>query len=497
MELTFIGVIQLAIGCIIVLAGSLRSAFVFLMISGLFDGSAAILLPALGGSSIPPIQFAILFVYLRILAPRGGFLRTLAEAIAANRLLLLYTVYGVTAAMIAPRLFAGAIDVAPLRFEDARSLFDTVPLQPTSQNITASVYLIGSLLVALAAYVVCRHRGGANSLISAAVAVAWIHVGLGVATAVTHGTAVDSFFDLFRNGNYAQLDQEYQGFVRIRGLAPESSSYAGFGFAYFVLNVELWYRSIRPRATGFAALALALILLISTSSSAYVGLAGYALFFMLRLLLLPDMADVAKMRQLLLGLLSFAVLIAIVMLARPNLAGGVSDMIVDMTVGKTDSSSGQQRLFWAMQGWTAFMASFGLGIGPGSFRSSSIVMAMLGSMGVIGVGLFSAYAISVLQPLRASTIARTDDLARTIGGALATAALLSLLPAAVASAMADPGPHFALMAGAALALRPVRQRGRASQGSLTAPRSPLTLRELRELRDGGQRQKLADKGQTA
>ena len=392
------------------------------------------------------------------------------EAIAANRLLLLYTGYGVAAAMIAPRFFAGAIDVAPMRFEEARSLFDTVPLEPTSQNITASVYLIGSLLVALAAYIVCRHRGGANTLISAAVTVAWIHVGLGVVTALTNGTPADSFFDLFRNGTYKQLDQEYQGFIRIRGLSPESSSYAGFGFAYFVLNVELWYRSIRPRATGCAALALALILFFSTSSSAYVGLLGYAVFFLLRLLLLPDMADLAKMRQLLLGLLSFAVLIAIIILANPNLAGNISDMVVGMTVGKSDSSSGQQRLFWAMQGWTAFKASFGLGIGPGSFRSSSMVMAMLGSMGVIGVGLFCAYAVSVLQPLRASTIARTDDLGRTIGGALATAALLSLLPAAVASAMADPGPHFALMAGAALALRPVRQRRRASQGSLTAPR---------------------------
>ena len=181
MELTFIGFIQLGIGLLIVMAGSLRGAFGFLMISGLFDGSAAILLPALGGSSIPPIQFAILFVYLRILAPRGGFLHAVPEAISANRLMLFYTLYGIAAAMLAPRLFAGMIDVAPMRFEEARSLFDTVPLAPTSQNITASTYLIGSLLIGLAAYIVCRQRGGANTLISTAVAIAWIHVGLGVA----------------------------------------------------------------------------------------------------------------------------------------------------------------------------------------------------------------------------------------------------------------------------------------------------------------------------
>lgn len=75
MQLTFIGLIQLVIGAVIFFGGSLRHAVTFMIISGLFAGSAAIVLPALGGSSIPPIQFACLIVYLRILAPRGAFSR--------------------------------------------------------------------------------------------------------------------------------------------------------------------------------------------------------------------------------------------------------------------------------------------------------------------------------------------------------------------------------------------------------------------------------------
>lgn len=485
MELTFIGVIQLVMGCLIILAGSLRSAFVFFMISGLFNGGAAILLPALGGSSIPPIQFAIVFVYFRILAPRGGFVGTLPEAIAANRTFLFYTIYGLAAAFVAPRLFAGAMYVAPLRFENSRGLFDTVPLGPTSQNITASVYLAGSLLVAVGSYVMCRHRGGVQTLITSAIMVGWLFIGLGIATAITHGTPADAFFEQFRNANYVQHDQEFDGFVRLKGLFPESSAFAEFGFAYFVLCAELWYRSVRPAATGVLALALGVTLFLSTSATAYVGLGGYVAFFILRLLALPKSADPVKMRQIAIAVLTFVVLIAVFIAVQLTMSERIWAMLMEMTVGKSDSESGRQRLFWAAQGWEAFKTSFGLGIGPGSFRSSSMLTAMLGSTGVIGVLLFGAYLLEMLLPTRRSTVTRSDNLSWTIGGSLATAALLSLLPSAVTSEKADPGPNFAMMAGAALALRPARRRKRVEQDEFDQKEvhSPAAVgRRLRESR---------------
>ncbi|KHK92877.1 hypothetical protein [Novosphingobium malaysiense] len=460
MELTFIGAIQLAIGLAIVVAGSVRSAFAFLMISGLFDGSAAVLLPALGGTSIPPIQFAILFVYLRIVAPRGGFLGFLAEAISANRLAVLYVVYGVASAFVAPKIFAGMMDVAPMRMTGEGGLFNTVPLVPTSQNITASVYMIGFLLIALASYVVCRHRGGVAVLVNTAIVVGWTHVILGVAVALAKGTPLDGYFELMRNGNYAQLDQSYQGFIRIRGLFPESSSFADFGFTWFLLNAELWYRSVRSRATGWAALALAAVLFFSTSSTAYVGLAGYILFFTLRALFLPASVHAPKLRQIGIVMLILAVAVAGTMVLVPQFSAAVSDMVFGMTVGKSDSLSGQQRLFWALQGWEAFKTSYGVGIGPGSFRSSSLFAAILGATGVFGVALFIGYLVEVLKPMRASTFSHSDNLAWNIGGALSVAAILSLIPAAVGSPKSDPGGNFAILAGAALALRPSRrQRG--------------------------------------
>lgn len=461
MQFTFIGLIQLVAGTIIFFCGSLRHAISFMLLSGLFGGSAAILLPALGGSSIPPIQLACLIVYSRILVPRGGFLGLLPEAIRANRWLVFYTLYGLASAMIAPRLFAGLIEVTPLRFDDSTGLFDTAPLAPSTQNITTSVYMVSTLSIAVASYLVCRTRGGVAMLITSAIAVGWLHIALGIATALAVGTPANDFFELFRNGNYAQLSQSIGDFVRIRGIFTESSSYADFAFAYFVLHAELWYRSIMPRATGSVALGLAAILFFSTSSTAYIALAGYLAFFAVRALALPHLIQTTKLKQLLVVSVAGLVITAFSFLLFPQALAKIYDMVLIATVDKSSSESGQQRLFWAAQGLEAFKASYGLGVGPGSLRSSSLLTAMIGSTGVAGVVTFAAYLFTVFQPARHSSFSVSEDLDLTIGGAFATAALLALIPPCVIAASADPGANFALFAGAALALRPMTGRAKA------------------------------------
>jgi hypothetical protein len=458
MILTFVGVLQLVIGCILLFAGRLSGMFVFLMVSGLLGGSAAIVAPALGNSSIPPIQFALLFICLRLLMPKGGYFSILKEAVTANILLVLFTFYGVAAAIAAPRIFEGIINVAPLRFDDARNLFDTVPLEPSPQNITASVYLLGALLVTLAAYVVCRTSDGAKTLVKTGVFIAWAHAISGLVGILGRGTFVEDILELFRNGSYAQLDQTYQGFIRINGFFPEASGYASFGLAWFIFNSECWYRSVMPRSTGRAALVLALTLFFSTSSTAYVGLACYAGFFLLRLVLVPNRVNGHRLGQAAIAAVAALVMVAISMALFPQFASSVADMLLHMTVEKRDSDSGQQRLFWALQGWHAFIASWGVGIGPGSFRSSSLLTAILGSMGVIGIATFLAYVTVVFRPSRASTWGDAPDAATAIGAAAATAAFLILIPASISSPSSHPGTNFSIFAGAAMALRPLAQR---------------------------------------
>lgn len=454
MELTFIGYAQIVAGILVVILGNMRHALLLLMVSALFNGSAAILLPSLGGSSIPPIQFALTFVLLRILMPGSAAISDLPEAFTAHRWFALFSLYGIATAFILPRVFAHSVNVYPMRYDLPGDLFAAVPLEPTSQNITAAFYLLGAFLSAIAAWIICRRKDAAALLVTTFVVLAWTHSISGVAGASIRGTSADLVFELFRNSAYVQFDDEVGGFVRIRGLFPEASAYAAFGFVLFVTNAEMWFHSIRSKATGLAALVMGAVLFFSTSSTAYFGLAVYSLIFALRTIAVPGGTNLTKAKAAItsIGLLVF--LTAIVFLASPALVESVVDVVKGMTVEKSSSESSLQRLYWTRQGWELFLSSYGLGVGPGSFRSSSIFFAMLGSMGVVGIVSFIIYLITTFQPWRRSSWAESAIPAENLGGALGSAALLSLIPAAVNSATAVPGASFAILAGASLALRP-------------------------------------------
>lgn len=455
MELTFIGYAQLLFGAFVVFAGSLRHALMLLLASSLFNGSAALLLPALGDSSIPPVQVALAFVVLRVLMPGSAAIGELPAAIKANRWLVLFALYGIATAFILPRMFADTFKVYPMLFKIPDIQFAAVPLRPSAQNFTAAFYMLGTLLMAVTVWITCRRKGVAEALVTSLVVLAWAHAVLGLAGVALRGTPADAVLELFRNSAYLQMDDQIDGFVRIRGIFPEASAYAAFGFVMFAANAELWYHSVRSRATGPAALTMGLVLFFSTSSTAYVALAAYGLFFALRAIALPGIANAAKARAALGVLGMLVVLAAIAFIASPALVDSMGDVIATMTIEKSSSYSGLQRLYWTKQGWELFLASYGLGVGAGSFRSSSMFFAILGSMGVIGIVSFLMYVSAAFQPWRRSTWGESTIATENLGGALGSAALLSLIPALVNSATAVPGTNFAILAGASLALRPL------------------------------------------
>lgn len=454
MELTAIGVVMIVAGTWIALAGKLQHMLVFLMSSALFNGSSAVDLPALGGSSIPPVQLALLFAVVRLLLPGSGTLPDFISAIRANRWYAAFALYGIASAFILPRMFAGQIEIAPMGGPFTYNLYETFPLEPRSQNITAASYMLGSLLIVLSVWTIMRRPGSAMAMVTTLVAMAWFHAVTGVAAAVMRGTPADVVFDFFRNSSYEQMDDVIGGFARIRGVLPEASTYASIGFALFVANAELWYRSIQPRKTGFAALAIGMVLVFSTSSTAYVGLIVYGCAFAVRTLALPQIADFRKARLAVVALAAALFFSAILFLISPELVRSLIDVVKRMTIEKSSSDSSLQRYFWAMQGWTAFKFSWGIGIGAGSFRSSSLLLAILGSMGVIGISTLAIHLATLLQPGRRSTWTATESDLDTLGGGLAVAALFSLVPALVNSPSPVPGILFAFLAAGSLAVRP-------------------------------------------
>lgn len=462
MTITLFGVLVILVGGWLLLRAPSSAMLAFVMLASLMSGSAAFVLTGLGGSTVPPASAALPFLVLRCLLPGGHAPEQWAAALRDNGWLLLFVVYGAAGAYILPRIFAGQVHVTPLRPIPTGDPFVTFPLAFSTQNVTVSVYLLLTLLAALCTYLVASRPGNAFRLARVAALVGGIHALLGFASVAFVGTPLIALLEFFRNGFYAQLDQTVSGLVRMNGIAPEPSGYAMFGFGYCVLNCELWSRGVETRWTRPAALLLIAALLLSTSSTAYVGLAGYGAVWIARLILSPGRFG-AHGLLLLLGLVLMAGIAFIsALLLMPDGVATVGRIADRVLFEKGESLSGMQRLGWALQGFEAFRASGGLGIGMGSFRSSSLLTAILGSAGVIGMCAFLLHLVRVFGPFRASTYrpgtAREED----VGIAASWTALVMLFPAAVTAASPDPGLNWGIMGGLALGLRP--RYGRALAG---------------------------------
>lgn len=467
---TLFGLVTCAIGLWLYWRGTAMHLLCGMLALGLFESSAAIVLPALSGSSVPPPRLMLVFLLAKVAKELRGRRSLLVETLSANAALLIFAAYGVLSAFTLPHLFAGQIHVVPLRPAGLRHLTDTFPLFFSPQNITTAFYIAGTGIAAGCAYVAAR-LGDVQLLVKSCVAITLAHATTGILGVALAGTPWDAVVDFVRNGSYSQLNQSTDTFARIAGFMAEPSNFARFGTVWLIFSLELWLRRVSPRGTGIAALTMLAVLAVSTSSTAYVGLAAYAAILAFRFLALPRYLTFDRVLTMGLSLLAGSVAVFAIALFSQPVMDAFTGMLDQMTVQKAGSSSGQQRLFWAMQGVDAFVASGGLGIGAGSFRSSSLIMAVIGSMGVIGTASFLAACATLLLPRKP----QQDALRSNVSEAAAWAAVAGLVPAMVMQGSPDPGMEFAALSGASLALRlpvlsAVPVAARARWGGLAAVR---------------------------
>ncbi|HEX4273551.1 MAG TPA: hypothetical protein VHZ32_19320, partial [Rhizomicrobium sp.] len=373
-------------------------------------------------------------------------------AVKQNIFLVAFAVYGVLMAFLLPRVFHHSFNVPSLRVLSL-DLYAVSPVQFSSQNITTSVYIIGTMLAALASTLAVQFEHKENKIVSAILWVSWIHIGFGLLDIIFTRAGHATWLDIFRNGSYAQLSQDVGAVHRVSGIFPEPSAYAGYGFGLFVANTELWLRNERSRQTGLAALAMVIMLLVTTSSTAYFSIVLYAILIALRAIATPMRLAPKKLVYLsVFAFLFFTSLLAVTVFF-PALSKLMIEVGDEMTFRKMNSSSGLQRAFWAHEGWMAFWKTNAIGIGPGSFRSSGLISSIAGSAGFIGLLLFGLYLFNILRPFRA--ISHRCDLTGglKVRSAMAWTAVLSLIPASASAASPDPGLVFGIFAGIAMACR--------------------------------------------
>lgn len=451
MTITLFGALVALVGGWLMLRASTLAMLIFVMLTTLMGGSAAFYLST--GSSILPAIEAVVLLAVRSVMPTYRVAGSLRSALDANLPLLLFTAYAVAGAIILPFVFAGSMDVAPLRPIFSRNPFATAPLGFTPQNLTSAGYILATLLGAVCAYAAVQPQRAERRIAHVVIIIAATHAALGFAGIAVAGTPLVVVFEFFRNALYNQLDQDVAGLSRMSGIFAEASNFASYGFIYFVFVTELWLRDIERRWAGAASLFLLTALIISTSTTAYVGLAGYAAILVIRQALFPATIAFSKIAVIFASLLFVIALMLAIFIASPEYLKVVDVVYRMMVVNKADSESGQVRLMWARQGIEAFWVSGGLGVGVGSFRSSSLGTAILGSMGVIGVATYFAQLLRVFQPLRQSTYLPSGDPRIDVGVAASWTVVAMTIPAFVSAPSADPGLNWGLIVGIALGLR--------------------------------------------
>ncbi len=140
-----------------------------------------------------------------------------------------------------------------------------------------------------------------------------------------------------------------------------------------------------------------------------------------------------------------------------------SRLLIDKNSGFSYATASAVARLLGFQGVDAFFASKGLGIGVGSFRSSSLITAVLGSTGIIGSATLILFLLHVFKPGRMSTYVSRRNPVEDVGAAAGWTVIMSLVPLGVSWPTADPGYVFGIFCGIALALRAAPARVRSSR----------------------------------
>ncbi len=444
---TVYGILVLVIG-LVLMSRSATWMLALFLIATLFGGASAVDLPMLGGASVQPSFLVLVLLGVRLVLAKSATPSAAGVALRENALLLAYCAYAAVTAFILPRMFSHRIAVMPM----ATAYLGAQPLEFTSQNITTAFYLVGTGFAAVAAAIVAQDERSRRIVVTTMILVTWAHIFFGLADLGLSTVHQEDLLLVFRNAHYAMLDQTMMNSVhRIAGIMPEPSAYASYGCVMLALMTEFWLRGVAPRMSGLAALMMLTLIILSTSSSGYVTVGAYGFIILVRILFIRGASSTAKAATFGTLALIGAGLAVGVLLFDPKAADGVGEILSEVIFTKAQSSSGVERASWARQGLNAFAVSGGFGVGAGSFRSSGMFTAILGSVGIIGISLFLGYLLQVMKPLRPSTYQVSVAAPRSLGAATAWAALVSILSAALGSPSADPGAMFAVLSGLSLA----------------------------------------------
>jgi hypothetical protein len=445
MTLELVGIIALAIGFIGIFC---RIPFIIYMFwcSTLLGSAAAFTLPALGGTNISPSHLLLGFLAYKLLSTKDFFKRT-GECLSFGRpgfWLMLILFDGLLSAYFMPRIFAGQTFIFPVRTTGYIEL-----LEPATSNLTQSIYLISDFVCFILIYTYATSPGARNILASAAMMTVVLNLIFAVLDLATYYTNTTVLLSFIRNASYGMLTEvEFAGSKRLVGSFAEASSFGSMTLGFFAFTGKLWLLGIRPRLTlVLAGFSLGAVLL-SKSSTGYIGVAA-----IVGMAYLETMIGALR-RQLnyqsmwfLAGITIVLPILVIVILLNDETLAYVQDLLDQLLFNKMGSGSGIERSSWNRQGFQNLIDTFGFGVGNGSMRTSSFPIAVLGSLGIVGALIMILFLVSIF--FSNGTGKGTDRLDEAYRDAAKYTCVAWLITQSAAGAMVDLGLPFFLFAALA------------------------------------------------
>lgn len=451
MEVSLVG----ATVCVfLIVAGLILGAPVItaFMMSLAFGATALATLPVLGDTS--PLVFT-LFAGLLIVsvALRQEFIHEVADVF--RRYWEAWVVFGLCLYVLAgsfllPRLFRGMTTV----FVAGRgSAFLEAPLGPVSGNLASSFYFLLGGLVFIAVCVLLRKHANLLALRRGFFAWAVLHSAFGILDLAGKHLGAGDLLAPLRTATYAMLTNVQAGqFYRIAGAYPEASTFGAVTLGLLAFTVIYWRRT-GSRGAFILSWVLFALLLLSTSTTAYGGLAIMSVF--LAASILGATARQAISRQDV--LLAFAIMVLssavlAVHLFDARFFDPAMELVDSMVLNKAASASAVERGYWNERSIQALFDTSGLGIGIGSSRASSWIIAVLSQIGVPGAILMTLLVGSLVRGPGVGFATASSDTAAIVSSVRACALGL-LVSASLSGGSADPGIVFFVALAAVVTAR--------------------------------------------
>jgi hypothetical protein len=450
-----------------------RAPVIVSLIASFAFGSTAIgTVDSLGGSS--PLVFTVFaLVLIAGAVARRHTVFQLWTVLTQSRVpwvlsfLILYTMVG---AYVLPRLFAGRTNAfVPSR--DGGEVFE-LPLEPVSGNITQTAYLALGVLTFLALSALLTREDNLLAVRRGFFVFCSLHAVLGFVDLGGKLLGAGDVLMIMRSANYALATNVVEaGFYRIAGGYSEASAFGGITLACLAFTSTFWRHS-RSQLALVLSIALLILLVLSTSTTAYVGAVFIAA---------PFVWSVARKwfggglhrEDIVLAMLAIgaSTTILAIYLYDNEIFRPAVELIEVTILNKGSSASAEERGLWNLQSLQSFFDTIGLGIGLGSSRASSWPIAVISQLGLVGTLLVAVVVMEVLKTLGPLKLVATPSEIALHDGVRAFALML-LVAATLSGGGADPGGLFFIALATILACRTHLSRV-ANDDVIAIPQLPL------------------------